>query len=67
MEMMNTMNLKYETIRPKSEKTEDLFGRLLEQYVPGTTYDKETGLWHMPEEIRREIKRKADEERKQKI
>ena len=33
----------------------NLLGMLLEKYVPSTTYDRETKIWTVPEEINREL------------
>jgi len=45
------------TIRIYAQKysEEDILGLLLERYVEGTTYNKETKIWSVPNEVYDEI------------
>ncbi len=52
------MNNKYITIdvRDKEKDEIDTLGLLLQKYVPGTTYNENTKIWTVPDEIYNEIK-----------
>lgn len=51
----------YTTIIIESNLDEaDIAGRLLEKYVEGSTYNEETKIWSVPEDIHRKISKRPE-------
>ena len=58
MEKMDMNGNNYITIKCDKEMDEiDVTGFLLQKYVKGSTYDKETKIWSVPQDVYDEIKR----------
>ena len=55
---MNKMNIfsKFNKIVAINIPEEDIVGKLLEKYNPGTIYDEKEKIWIVPENIEKKIK-----------
>lgn len=55
---MNMSGNKYTTIRCDKKMDEiDVTGFLLQKYVKGSTYDKDSKIWSVPQDVYDEIKK----------
>lgn len=50
----------YITIKCKPMDEIDITGMLLEKYVEGTSYDKETKIWTVPQDVCDELQKERE-------